>query len=103
MNILLFILICNTASVIILIVRGLSWYYFNKIIDDSTNNRIHNINNSPEEVIDNSESEDIYTSQFLPALRAQRIVQAQQMRNMQFAPQDKYAAMNVANLLNRHD
>jgi hypothetical protein len=142
MNILLFILILIsfTTTVIIVIARGLSWHYFNKIIDDSTNNRIHDIkiykmcrnigfpfakkdiaesdkllkkiqdwraqsivDNSPEEVINNSESEDIYTSQILPTLRAQKIVQAQQMRNMQFAPQDKYAAMNAASLLNRHD
>jgi len=54
------------------------------------------IDNSPEGVIDNSESGDIYTSQILPALRAQRIAQAQQAGNLQIAPQNKYAAMNAA-------
>jgi hypothetical protein len=54
------------------------------------------IDNSPEGVIDNSESGNIYTSQILPALRAQRIAQAQQAGNLQIAPQNKYAAMNAA-------
>ena len=52
--------------------------------------------NSPEGVIDSSESGDIYTSQILPALRAQKIAQALQSGNMQMAPQNKYAAMNAA-------
>jgi hypothetical protein len=55
-----------------------------------------NLDNSQEGVVVNSESGGIYTSQILPALRAQRIAQAQQMGNMQMAPQNKYAAMNAA-------
>ena len=52
------------------------------------------VDNSQEGVIDNSESGDIYTSQILPALRAQKIAQAQQTGNMQIAPQN--AAINAA-------
>lgn len=54
------------------------------------------VDNSPEGVVDNSESGDIYASQIVPALRAQRLAQAQQAGNMQMAPQNKYAAMNAA-------
>lgn len=54
------------------------------------------MDNSPEGVIDSSESGDIFVNQIAPAYRAKRIEEALQSGNMQMAPQNKYAAMNAA-------